>query len=167
MHRVLGLICGLFLVPIEVSAANEYLVLDAQSPQMVQATSLANESLEDALAAARFNPETYTDLMLKVDFPILSDGTPSTIESVWVIHVRADGSNFSATLDSAPITGTDVTSGKPVTFTRDQIQDWGLTVDGRAYGYFSTRAMLPFLGASSQKDFLQSTLSETPLPEGW
>lgn len=167
MHRVLGLIFGFILAPMGVSAASEYLVLDAQSPQMVQATTLANESLDDALAAAKFNPETYTDLMLKVGFPILSDVSPSTIESVWVIHVRTDGSNFSATLDSAPIARTDITSGKPVTFTRDQIQDWGLTVEGRAYGFFSTRAMLPMLEASSQKAFLQSTLSEAPLPQGW
>ncbi len=59
-----------------------------------------------------------------------------------------------------------LTKGQKISFSRVQIVDWGLIVDGKGYGYFTWRAHLPRMSAD-QAARLSSILAPSALPPGW
>ena len=56
--------------------------------------------------------------------------------------------------------------GDRVAFGADQMVDWTVTLDGRAYGHFGARAMLPLMD-EDQAAQISAVLSTDPLPAGW
>ena len=81
-----------------------------------------------------------------------------TVELIWVSQIhRISDSKFEGRLDNYPqhITGKHYQSR--VSFTRDQIRDWGhLSFDGKLYGHYTTRFLATSMPDEKAQKFCKS-----------
>nr|WP_295077612.1 DUF2314 domain-containing protein [uncultured Roseateles sp.] len=114
-------------------------VRDADVP-MNQAIQKARDSL-GAFIQIKANPKSGAEhFELKVSF---------ARELMWVSPFRVSGSDghgkgdsYEGILKSVPQYNPTLAWGKQVSFSRDQIVDWGYTKDGRRHGHFTTCVLL-------------------------
>ncbi len=74
--------------------------------------------------------------------------------------------DFTGDLTNEPDDLAGLHHGDSVAFTYDQISDWYFTMNGKGYGYFTLRAMLPRLPKEQAEQF-KEFLSPNPVPENW
>lgn len=135
----------------------------ARDTHMNTAQRDARNSLGAFLAAALDDTGTsLPDTGLKVAFQ-----TPAGLtEVIWIARFKQDGNGFTGHLANRPM-HMDGAAGDPVSFDRGAIRDWFLIGDdGRMYGSFTTRAMLPEMSPEAVRS-VQALLSPAPLPAGW
>jgi len=111
-------------------------VRDADVP-MNQAIQKARDSL-GAFMQIKENPKSGAERFeLKVSF---------SRELMWVSPFRVsggvNGDGFEGILKSVPQYNPALVWGKQVSFSRDQIVDWGYTKDGKRHGHFTTCVLL-------------------------
>ncbi|ALT76290.1 YegJ family protein [Paucibacter sp. KCTC 42545] len=106
---------------------------------MNQAIQKARDSL-GAFMQIKENPKSGAERFeLKVSF---------SRELMWVSPFRVSGGvngkgdGFEGILKSAPQYSPTLAWGKQVSFSRDQIVDWGYTKDGKRHGHFTTCVLL-------------------------
>lgn len=103
---------------------------------------------------------------LKVGLPkVTGDGG---LEHIWVGPLRYFGNGtFAGILGNEPNWLGDLRAGDQVDFDISQISDWSFFgPDGKLYGNYTTRVMLPQMDKSTAAD-LQSILSANPVPADW
>ena len=131
---------------------------DAQMSAAIDAALTSLDSFFRALDRGRI---TRAEAGLKVALETPA-GSAATHEVIWVADFSTrDSKTFTAYLANEPNQLPGLTLGSKVTFSRDQIRDWSVIRDGKGYGYFTVRAMLPRLSAQ-QAAQLRQFLSEDP-----
>lgn len=141
------------------SAGDQIILFEEDDPAMNTAIHQARESLEGFFSHTTKHADKTA---LKVAFPTSSGG----LEHIWVDNSARNGDRFTGTLANEPDDLGAWRNGSEVTFNHDQISDWGINIDGRGYGYFTVRVMLPRLDKESAAG-LRAWLSEDPLPADW
>ncbi|WGW02226.1 DUF2314 domain-containing protein [Tropicibacter oceani] len=134
--------------------------------QMAEAFRQARHSLPSALGGTQKKHGYFSpSLALWVAVPV-PDQTVK-VEMIWVDNIRRKGKGFQGTLAGHPRHMPGKALRSPITFNYSQIADWAVqAVDGRYYGYFSTRVVLdisePAIAAQ-----IRATLVERPVPRLW
>ncbi|WP_457645927.1 DUF2314 domain-containing protein [Profundibacter sp.] len=139
----------------------------APDPEMAAAFENANDTLDlfldNTLDRRGIAPDHDN---LKIAVPVNAAGIAN--ELIWVSQIhRISDTDFEGRLDNTPqnITGKHYQSR--ITFTRDQIRDWGhLSFDGKLYGHYTTRLLLTSLPREKALEILQ-ILSPDPVPANW
>jgi len=126
----------------------------------------ARRSLPDFLAHKLDETGTAAEgAMVKVGFPITSEDGEND-EVIWVGPFSKSGNTFTGALANDPVY-IGGAYGDEVTFTQDMIRDWMYQgEDGKLYGNYTTRVMLPELTATQAAQISQ-LLSEDPMPARW
>lgn len=129
---------------------------------LMQATQLARYHLPRFMNAALSVPDSWTTSGVLIR---IVDGNVS--EDLWVENFVVDDTlGFVGTLTNAATKVPNRPAGAKMTFSVDQIQDWGFVSGGKGYGYFTAHAELPFLTAERRAGLLVF-LAKEPLPSGW
>jgi uncharacterized protein YegJ (DUF2314 family) len=82
-------------------------------------------------------------------------------EVIWMNVDSIDGDSFKGRIANNPLHLRNLQKGSPYTSSRRQIADWGYTKDGKLYGHYTTRVMLPSVPADVQ-EYLKRVLSPEP-----
>lgn len=124
-----------------------------------------------AIAEARRSLPTFWTL-LEADPVVAASGkikvgfdTPGGPEHMWVREVRREGAVVKGLLDNRPVWLKGVSKGDPVTIDPADISDWSYIREGRMYGSYTTRVMLPRLPAE-QREAYRKFISDKPLEDG-
>ncbi len=136
-----------------------------------------NAAIEDARStlpkflANVVNKEGYSlpRTALKVSFPItLGTAGETGNEIIWVSpFLLLENDTFVGLLANQPSWMEDLNLGDEVSFNMEQIEDWSYTSsDGKLYGNFTTRVMLPQL-SQEQRSGLEDVLSKEAVPLTW
>lgn len=155
-------------IPIADGPVREMAVIRVRSSDaaMNRAFAQARATLANALSGTeksngRFSPS----LALQVAMKTGSSDTP--IEFVWVDTIRRSGKGYLGKLASWPRSLPGKRLRDEVVFYHPQISDWAVqAVDGRFYGYFTTRALLPDLEDPLAAK-LRAMLVPRPVPRLW
>jgi uncharacterized protein YegJ (DUF2314 family) len=132
--------CAIALVLASVSAVtgaqkrdhNEVVMVETKDLEMNQAIRTARSQLDDFLKLAAKPEKGTSGYKLKV---MVRDGEAT--EHFWVDPFRVVGEAFEGTLANAPRTVRNVKQGQLLSFTRDDISDWGYVRNGRQVGSFT------------------------------
>ncbi len=88
-------------------------------------------------------------------------------ENIWVDQFTvASGGGMTGKLANEPNDLPGKHFGDTVKFDRASLRDWSVFLDGKLYGNFTTRVMLPHLDPDSRAQ-LEQVLSATPVPQDW
>lgn len=146
--------------------AIDVLRVRSSDPALNRAFTQARAALPAALAATEkrngwFSPSLALYVAMKVDDP------EKQIEFVWVDNIRRIGRGYAGTLASHPRFMPGKRLRSKVRFLNPQIADWAVqAVDGRYYGYFTTRARLKDIEEPLASQ-IRALLVERPVPLIW
>ncbi|KUF12060.1 DUF2314 domain-containing protein [Pseudoponticoccus marisrubri] len=138
----------------------------SSNPDLTEAFSAARKTLPSAIGAmqksgGRFSPSLAFRVALVVP------NTERPVELIWVDSIRRHGSLFKARLAGWPRGWPGEGPGTEVTFAYSQIADWAVqAVDGRFYGYYTTRVELQTAPAATRARY-GPLLIDNPLPPDW
>jgi len=105
---------------------------------MTAAVSKAKQTVDEFLRAKANRPEGATGFTVKVLFV---DGT--TKEHMWVMPFRASSnSGYEGILQNDPMQLRNLRRGSQVSFSKDQITDWGYILNGKSKGYFTVCVLI-------------------------
>lgn len=133
--------------------------------EMNAAMAAANASLPAFLANnTSTDGASLNNTGVKVAFETTNDGN----EIIWVNPFEWDGgTQMSGLLSNQPNYLGDLNVGDRVEFTTDMVRDWSLiTPDGKMWGNFTTRVMIPMLDEETATA-LGAMLSDDPVPADW
>ena len=137
-------------------------------PEMQAAMAEAVRTLPRFLVDA-LGPDGVSLEGIAVKVSLVSDRTVPgmTDEIIWVApFARLDG-GFAGLLANEPQALGGLKAGDRVDFNQSQIVDWSFAgPDGKLYGNFTTRVMLPHLSPADRAS-LTEALSETAVPDFW
>jgi uncharacterized protein YegJ (DUF2314 family) len=137
-------------------------------PVMVAAMEEAQRSLPRFLTEA-LGPDGQSLDGTAIKVRLEADGSvpEMTHEIIWVgPFARVDGA-YAGLLANEPQALGGLKAGDRVDFTQDQIVDWSFSgPDGKLYGNYTTRVMLPHLSAD-EAAWLNDALSELAVPDFW
>ena len=115
---------------------DEVVVTKTGDPEMDAARSKALNSLDSFLQIARSKPAGTSGYKLKVQ---VKDGEYT--EHFWVIPFWEVDGKFQGPISNEPKYVHTVKYGQLITFTRNDVSDWGYVRDGRQVGSFTVCAM--------------------------
>ena len=126
----------------------------------------ARKSLPAALAATQKDKGWFSpSLALYIAVFVNAPGQP--IEFVWVDNIRRKGKGYQGRLAGPSRQLSHGGQDTRIDFLNPQIADWAVqAVDGRYYGYFTTRVRLPGLEDVLAAQ-LRALLVENPVPALW
>lgn len=140
--------------------ADNVTYVDRLDPEMNKARASAEASLPQFLEHAAAGQ--LEQPLLKVAF-----STVNGLEHIWVEEfAAAETGGFYGYLANEPVAIEGASYGSRVEFTRLMISDWAFTENGRGYGFFTVRAILPGMDAQTRAQTV-AFLSPDPVPEGW
>ena len=119
---------------------------------------LAHAGAETGLSAAEYSVK----VAVKVNHPEMEH------EIIWIspFMLSPDGQG-KGVLANEPVAMPGMGIGDTLTFTREQIEDWGFEgPDGHLYGHYTTRVIIPHLDAESAA-YITDLLSAGPMPADW
>ena len=93
---------------------------------------------------------------LKVGFPV-----DNGHEHIWVNQIARKGDELTGVLANEPNWMPGLHQGSPVTFAPDLVSDWSYEKDGKLWGNYTTRVMLPSLPPEDAAA-VKANLSDTP-----
>lgn len=148
-------------------AQDPTIVFAGDDPVMTRAIETAVANLPVFLAHAGAGTElSAVDYSVKVSVKV--DHPEMEHEIIWLspFTLSPDGRGKGA-LANDPVAMPGMKIGDMLTFTRDQIEDWGFEgQDGHLYGHYTTRVMIPQLDAQSAA-YVTDLLSKDPMPADW
>ena len=141
----------------------------ADDPEMSAAEAEAKASLPKFLIEV-VGPDGYAieGTAVKVSFPTVDpESSGMDTEVIWVSPWAMSQGQFRGLLANEPVALGDLRVGDVVDFRQDQIHDWSyFGEDGKLYGNYSTRVMLPHIPAEQAAEF-NDLLSANPIPDYW
>lgn len=157
-----------FEIPEDALPPGELGLLQVRSsnPAVNQAFMDARASLPAALAATIkrngwFSPSLALYVAIRVEDPA------KKVEFVWVDNIRRKGKGFTGNLATHPRYMPGKRLRSRIDFINPQIGDWAVQAeDGRYYGYFTTRALLPDLSEDVAQE-ISAILVANPVPALW
>ena len=150
-RRLSVLVSGLvaFLLSLaSVSAEDKIINVPNSDQTMVAAIAHAQETLDTFLALVDNPPAGIESFSLKV---AITDG--SQTEHFWITPFHREGEAFSGTISNTPELVGNVTEGREYRFPRADISDWGYMQDGKLHGYFTLRALLPYMAQAEAAQY--------------
>ncbi len=154
--------CAVFL-PLTALAGDDVVQFGQQDPEMQSAIAEARISLPQFLANTQgADGQSIEGAGLKVEFNAESEQS----EVIWIVPFAPRGDGFVGILANEPTSMPGQHAGDMVEFSEAQIADWTYSADGKLFGNYTTRVMLPHLDDAT-KTQLSQILSENPVPEGW
>lgn len=123
-------------------------------PDIIEAKKTAKPMIDEFLALLANPQEGMTDFEIKVAFE-LNHG----YEDLWVNQISLITNVYHAILDDDPHQYEDKKPGQAVSFQKKDVVDWGYSLGGVCYGYFTTKAQIPHM--------LEPERSELILQYGW
>ena len=167
--RALTLATLLLLALTPVARAQDPIIQFAgDDPEMQAAMQEAVRSLPRFLSEALGADGVSRDGMaIKVELQADGSVAGMTEEIIWVApFARIDG-GFAGLLANEPQALGGLKAGDRVDFSQEQIVDWSFPgPDGKVYGNFTTRVMLPHL-SDDERATLTEALSELAVPDFW
>lgn len=167
------MVLALFLAaPLSPARAGDDVVQFAtDDPEMRAAMTAARQSLPAFLSRVlSANTKAPSHVTLKVALQTTKRAqreTGVTTEVIWVDSIRRKGDRFTARLANAPNMLGKLRLGDTVSFSQEQIRDWGMTgADGRLVGHYTTRVVAGRLDPA-QAAQIRGLLSPSPLPDAW
>jgi uncharacterized protein YegJ (DUF2314 family) len=133
-------------------------ITNAPEKEVQTASAEAVQSLPAFWSAFERQAPGTSDFMVKVGMPV-GDGRT---ESIWADVLRRDGQTLHVRLANDPVWLTSVQNGSELTVPLDQVVDWTYSRDGKAFGHFTTRAMMPSAPPALRAE-AQAFLAPTPL----
>ena len=119
-------------------AADNVTPVHDSDPQMHAAITRARQTFGDFLKLKSQGPEGTSGYMVKVRFEQGQDK-----EHMWVSPFRPNGKGgFDGVLKSEPRYVPNLKWGQQVSFSADQVSDWGYTQGGKRIGFFTTCMLL-------------------------
>ena len=137
-------------------------------------------AMAESLHASKGKAERHLDAFLDVEK--LVSGPDATVkiriktesgsEHIWVSDlsptkfIGRKPIEFTGLLSNKPEDIAGMELGDQIAFSRFVIEDWGLVVEGRGYGFYSVRALLPYLPEEEAVP-LNAFLMPSALPDDW
>lgn len=94
-----------------------------------------------------------------------TDPATGGLEHLWIRDIRREGGLIKGVVDNQPTGRVGVNKEDPVTIVPARISDWRYIRNGRLYGSYTTRVMVPRLPLDQQALY-RRVLSDTPLEDG-
>lgn len=155
------------LWPLCVAAGDSVIGLASDDPVMSAAAREAQATLPRFMTRLSSDPWLAKTAFLKVALPVTVGNTGATDEVIWVTGFRETApGRFQGKLAREPDHLMGLSAGSTVGFATTQIRDWAAVIDGRGYGYYTLRAMLPVIKAEEAVE-LRDFLAPEPVPAGW
>ena len=132
-------------------------------PKDQQAVDAATQEARTNLPAfwAAFDAAaSKQDFVMKVGLQTRAGG----IEHIWMNVERRDGDKVSGNLANDPVDIEGVKFGSKVTVTGKQITDWAYPKNGKFYGHFTTRILMPQM-PQAEREQTQALLWPTTLEQ--
>lgn len=133
-------------------------------------------AVEAAQATARMHLDRFLDHVLQEQGTARADASikialkidEANVEMIWVTPFASlGGDQFVGRLANAPRSTSQWQDGDAIHFSRADVRDWSFSgPDGRLFGSYTTRALLPHL-TSEQAAQISSLLSDSPEPAWW
>jgi uncharacterized protein YegJ (DUF2314 family) len=142
------------------AAAKDDNFVTSNGPELAlrTATSEAVASLPVFWKVFERQPLDATDFLVKVSLPV-GDGR---VEHIWADVVRRAGDQVVVRLANDPVWLKDVQNGSELTVPAAQISDWSYSKQGKAFGHFTTRALMS-RAAPAERAEAQAFLAPTSL----
>ncbi len=163
MKHFLAVFAFALLTPIAGLAGDDVVQFGQQDPEMQAAIAEARVSLPQFLANTKGpDGQSVQGAGLKVEFNAETDQS----EVIWIVPFAERGEGFVGILANEPTAMPGQHAGDMVEFTEAQIADWTYSADGKLYGNYTTRVMLPHVDEATRTQ-LNQVLAENPVPDGW
>lgn len=160
MLKAILLSLGLALAASSVLADEPIWLFGESDPVMNQAIEGARAHLSFFLDYATPDRLLSGNVMVKYAAPVV--GKTIQVEHIWVAVEQIDGDQITGIIANEPY-DLDAKQGDRIDFEMSQVSDWSYWgTDGKLYGNYTTRVMLPQLSAEDQVYF-QGVLA--PLPD--
>ena len=161
-------LAGLFFALASVTHAQDPVIQYTDSDKQMNGAIVEAQKTFPLFMAQYYRDANDTGAFLdnfsvKVAIPTSVGGWP---EYIWVSPFIETETGFLGLLANEPVDLQGLSYGSEVVFTLDQIGDWSYMRNGRAFGNYTTRVMLPDLDIETAQQ-LRDYLSETPLPGDW
>ncbi len=129
---------------------------------IAEARTAARIHLPKFLEMADSNPAGWENVTVKVALQ-----GETMVENIWVTDFsETTPGQYQARLANHPTDLPGLNLGDRVTFSDEQINDWAFVSEGRGYGYYSVRALMPHV-SEEEAEMMQAFLAEDPVPAGW
>ncbi|NOR63579.1 MAG: DUF2314 domain-containing protein [Rhodobacteraceae bacterium] len=155
------------IAPIQSRAQDQVIHYSEADKTMNAAIARAQETFPQFMVQY-YEDEEVTGAFLdafSVKVEMAASGSTSG-EHIWVSPFIETETGFLGLLANEPVELPGLTYGSEVTFTLSQISDWSYQRDGRAFGNFTTRVMLPSLAPDIAQN-VRDYLTPAPMPEDW
>jgi uncharacterized protein YegJ (DUF2314 family) len=126
--------------------------------KMNAAISQAQKTLPIFWAKLDAHDPAVSEELVKVALP----NTHDSQEHIWMTVESHSALSVHGRLANEPVDLPDVHHRDEITVETSKISDWAYTKDGKQYGGFTLRAMLPSAKPEERRE-LQETLAPTPL----
>lgn len=151
------------LLPLCALAGDDVIGFGQTDPVMQEAIADARTSLPQFLAnSLGSNGQSVDGAGLKVEF----ETGDNESEVIWIVPFAPRGDGFVGILANEPNHMPGQHAGDMVEFSEDQISDWTYSANGKLYGNYTTRVMLPQLDDATRTQ-LEQMMSQNPVPENW
>ena len=124
-----------------------YVSINAESPEMIAAHKEARRTLGDFVTKIKNPPQDWSEMSLKVALPTKDN----SLEHIWMSDIQTTANEYEGTVGNDPYNVEGVKFGDRVKFKYADISDWQYMKDGKLYGHYTTRALLPTLPPEQQK----------------
>lgn len=176
--KMRGRVFGLVLLSVNFVAANAgYSVGPAQAspPKAHKASQTHLAAIASAEEKARVHLSTFLDFALddkgrarqNAALKIVVTGYGGDPETIWVTPFAKRDGRYVGLLANEPKSNNAKRAGDAIAFETDQVRDWYFFGDdGKMYGSYTTRALLPEMAPKTARQISQ-ILSATPAPAHW
>lgn len=145
---------------IERSGRVDIVVADVTTQTHEEAVAEARATFDHFMTMKSASLEGYGQFAAKVALPT-KDGSK---EHIWVNEIKRTVDGFSGVLNNDPYNlAGDLKMGDRVSFTVDNLTDWGYSENGRQRGHFTTRLLALQMPEADQKQLL-AMLHTSPMP---
>lgn len=133
MRKIISILGLLFLLsPIAQAVDDQVVMIHSEDAEMNAAIARAQRTLDDFIRIKANPPKGASGFKLKVR---ITD--PHGTEHMWVTPFKKTTHGFVGILADEPEIVRNVVNGQRITFTKEEISDWGYVLNGRQKGSFT------------------------------
>ena len=168
MRHFISIITAISLLfPLYASAQDPVIQYSDQDSAMNGAIKTAQETFGEFMVQYYKDADETGDFLQDFGVKVgLTTADGVGVEHIWVSPFIKTESGFFGLLSNEPVNLAGLGYGSEVAFTLEQISDWSYVRDGRAFGNFTTRVMLPDM-APETLAAVSAYLAPAPIPEDW
>lgn len=123
--------------------------LPDNDPAIIEAKKIAKPMIDDFLRLMDNPQEGMSDFEIKVAFE-LNHG----YEDLWVNQISKIDQVYHAILDDEAREYDEKARGEGVSFMKKDVVDWGYTLGGVGYGYYTMKAQIPYMDEPKRSEMI-------------